>query len=271
MALPDFLIVGAMKCGTSTLHAQLAAQPGVFMTTPKEPNFFSDDAVFARGRAWYEGLFAAAGAGDLKGEASTHYTKLPTYPETVPRMAALLARPKIIYLVRDRMKRALSHYAHDWTMGKAGHDAEAAFATHPEFVEYSRYAMQVAPYLDAFGRDRVLVVRTEDMQADPQALLSRVGAFLGREGFCWQTHVAAENRSMDRSRRLPFHELLVESQMATALRRALVPKPVRTWIRTARAPKPPPQLSPGLSARLKAIFAKDRDDLQALFPGQELL
>ena len=45
--LPDFLIVGAMKCGTSTLQAQLALQDGIFMTTPKEPNFFSDDAVFA--------------------------------------------------------------------------------------------------------------------------------------------------------------------------------------------------------------------------------
>ena len=60
MALPDFFIIGAMKCGTSTLQAQLARQDGVFMTTPKEPNFFSDDDIFAKGRAWYEGLFADA-------------------------------------------------------------------------------------------------------------------------------------------------------------------------------------------------------------------
>ncbi len=60
MSLPDFLIVGAMKCGTSTLAAQLGAQPGLFMTTPKEPNFFSDDDVYARGMAWYRALFDAA-------------------------------------------------------------------------------------------------------------------------------------------------------------------------------------------------------------------
>ena len=49
---PEFLIIGAMKSGTTTLQVQLASQPGIFMTTPKEPNFFSDDDVFARGMAW---------------------------------------------------------------------------------------------------------------------------------------------------------------------------------------------------------------------------
>ena len=78
MGLPDFLIIGAMKCGTSTLQAQLARQPGVFMSTPKEPNYFSDDEVHAQGQARYEGLFSGAAEGDLTGEASTHYTKLPT-------------------------------------------------------------------------------------------------------------------------------------------------------------------------------------------------
>ena len=51
MALPDFLIIGAMKCGTTTLAAQLAAQDGLFITTPKEPNFFSDDADLCQGSA----------------------------------------------------------------------------------------------------------------------------------------------------------------------------------------------------------------------------
>ena len=92
--LPDFLIIGAMKSGTSTLQAQLAVQPGLFMTTPKEPNFFSDDDIYAKGIDWYRSLFDAAAAGDLKGEASTHYTKLPDYPDTVTRLAASFARAR---------------------------------------------------------------------------------------------------------------------------------------------------------------------------------
>ncbi len=78
--LPDFIIIGAMKSATTTLHGLLASQPGVFMSTPKEPCFFSDDEVWARGVGWYASLFEAAPAGALLGESSTHYTKLPTYP-----------------------------------------------------------------------------------------------------------------------------------------------------------------------------------------------
>jgi hypothetical protein len=93
MSRPDFLIIGAMKSGTSTLAAQLSEQAGIFMTTPKEPNFFSDDDVYAQGLPWYAALFDAAEPGDIKGEASTHYTKRPTYPETLARAQAVLEGP----------------------------------------------------------------------------------------------------------------------------------------------------------------------------------
>ena len=66
--MPDFIIIGAMKCATSTLHDQLAEQPGFVMSEPKEPNFFSDEENWAKGLGWYSGLFAAAelrfGSGD---------------------------------------------------------------------------------------------------------------------------------------------------------------------------------------------------------------
>ena len=60
MSLPDYIIIGAMKCGTSTLAAQLGMQDGMFMTTPKEPNFFSDDPIFDNGMDWYRALFTDA-------------------------------------------------------------------------------------------------------------------------------------------------------------------------------------------------------------------
>ena len=99
--VPSLAVIGAMKSGTTTLQVQLAAQTGVFMTTPKEPNFFSDDDVFAKGAGWYKGLFADAAPGDLKGEASTHYTKLPTYPDCLPRLAQMLDAPRLIYVIRE--------------------------------------------------------------------------------------------------------------------------------------------------------------------------
>ena len=88
--MPDFIVMGAMKSATSTLHEQLSEQEGFFMTEEKEPNFFSNDEIYAKGLEWYASLFANAAPGDLCGESSTHYTKLPTYPHTVARMRAAL-------------------------------------------------------------------------------------------------------------------------------------------------------------------------------------
>ena len=103
--LPDFVIIGAMKCATSTLHEQLARQPAIFMTTPKEPNFFSDPDIWAKGMDWYRALFTGAGPHDLKGESSTHYTMLPTYPEAVPRIKAALGAEYEIHLRHARSHR----------------------------------------------------------------------------------------------------------------------------------------------------------------------
>lgn len=266
MALPDFLIIGAMKSGTSTLHKQIEAQPGVFMTTPKEPNFFSDEDVYAKGLAWYESLFDGAAEGDLKGEASTHYTKLPTHPKTLERMAKVLTAPKLIYLIRDPMERAVSHYLHEWTEGVMGSDPIAEFANHPEISAYSQYAMQIGPYVEQFGRDAILVLRTEDLKSDPQGTLSRVGAHLGRDDFVWDDTIGAQNVSAERMRLLPFHSILVDSRVAQILRRSLVPKRLRTMIREARAPKSRPELPDDLRAKLQTEFDADRARLIEMFP-----
>lgn len=266
MPLPDFLIIGAMKAGTTTLQAQLAAQPGVFMSTPKEPNFFSDDDVFARGRGWYEGLFADAAPGDLKGEASTHYTKLPTYPETVARMRAMLPSPKLIYVLRDPLERAISHYRHEWTTGVMGNDVRAAFAAHPELVDYSCYAMQIAPFVEAFGRDRILLLHADDMKRDPDGVMALIGAHLGRPDLRWDHALGEKNVSTERFRKLPMHGVLVDNPVARALRHTLVPKRLRERVRRMRAPKASADLPETLTDELRRRFAADEVELARLFP-----
>jgi hypothetical protein len=272
VGLPDFLIVGAMKCGTSTLQAQLAAEPGVFMTTPKEPNFFSDDDVYARGLDWYRQLFSEAGPDDLKGEASTHYTKLPTYPETLPRMAAVLETPRIVYMIRNPVDRAVSHYIHEWSQGGMGHDPAAAFERHPELVEYGCYGMQIGPFVQRYGVANVLLTSLERLKAEPEAELARIGAFLGlATPPRWKDELGAQNVSSERVRRLPMQELLVDNPVARTLRRTLVPKAARTWIRDRRKMENRPELPAALRPRLEAAFAEDRSRLAALFPGHPAL
>lgn len=272
MALPDFLIVGAMKCGTSTLQAQLARQPGVFMSTPKEPNYFSDDAVFARGQGWYESLFVPAAPGDLKGEASTHYTKLPTHPRTLERIRPVLVAPKLVYMIRDPMVRAVSHYIHEWTEGRASPESETALRAMPEIVDYGRYAMQIAPWIAAYGSDRVFLTSLEQLTADPDGEFARIAAFLGLpEGAAWLHDLPAQNVSAERLRRFPLQGLLVDNPVARALRRTLVPKRLRTWIRERHTIAARPGIPADLQGRMWAAFLADRVELARHFPGHSAL
>ena len=272
MTVPDFLIIGAMKSGTSTLQAQLVGQQGVFMTTPKEPNYFSDDAVFAKGADWYSTLYAQAAPDDLKGEASTHYTKLPTYPETVTRLAAAQPNPKLIYVIRNPVERAVSHYIHEWTMGEMGTDAQAEFAAHTTLIDYGRYAMQIAPFISQFGKNSVCLTSLEQLKSDPQSVLNTVGTFLGIKGpLTWQNDQAQMNASAERIRRLPLHGLLIDNPVAEFLRRTLVPQALRDRIRKSRQMTTRPELPDALIAELETVFAQDHSDLAQMFPDHPAL
>lgn len=269
---PDFILIGAMKCGTTTLAAQLAAQPGLFMTAPKEPNYFSDDDIFARGPDWYGALFAPAPEGALKGEASTHYTKLPTHPRTVERLQAAGVRPRFIYMIRDPIERAISHYIHEWSKEVMEADPALAFAHHPELVEYGRYGHQIAPFLSAFGPGSVLLTSLEQMTRAPETVLAEVCRFIGMEGTpAWDHSLGAQNVSAERFRKLPLHRLLVGNPAARALRHALVPKTLREKVRRARSIDERPRLPEGLRRELMRDFAEDRGLLARQFPGHPAL
>ncbi len=270
MTLPDYIIIGAMKCGTSTLAAQLGAQPGVFMTDPKEPQFFSDDPVYAKGMAWYASLFEPAQPGDLLGEASTHYTKLPTLPEALPRLRDAFpdAPPRLIYLIRDPLVRAVSHYIHEWTMGVITSDIDTALTEHPELVSYGCYAMQLRPWIEAFGPDAIHVDTLEAMKSDPKALMRRVGAFLDRPDLEWRADTGPQNVSAERLQRRPLDRLLIDNPLATALRRALIPQALRDRIKAGRQMQTRPEISAEERARLAGIFAADREALHSLVPDR---
>ncbi|WP_227271824.1 sulfotransferase domain-containing protein [Roseobacter weihaiensis] len=277
MTLPDFMIVGAMKCGTSTLQAQLAAQDGVFMTTPKEPNFFSDDAVYARGIDWYRALYDGAAPGVLTGEASTHYTKRPTYPDTLARMqhAAQTAGaplPRLLYMIRNPLDRAVSHYIHEWTEARMGQDPVAEFQRHPEIAAYSCYGMQIAPFIEAAGADQVFLTSLEQIKADPDAEFARIARFLGLGASAvWQHDMAAQNVSANRARRLPLQGLLLDNPVARTLRQTLVPKSLRTRIRARLTMQERPALPPTLIAGLQERFLEDRARLARQFPDHPAL
>ncbi|MBJ7899831.1 MAG: sulfotransferase [Cyanobacteria bacterium RI_101] len=260
MALgPDFIIIGGMKCATSTLHEQLALQPGFWMSEPKEPNFFSNDEIFAQGMDWYVSLFDGAEPGDLRGESSTHYSKLPTYPETVNRLLNAFPEVKLIYVLRHPIDRLVSQYVHEWSqLVIQNTEINAALETFPELIAYSRYAYQLAPYFERLPRERILPVFFERLLKYPQPELERVCAFLNYNGAPqWREELDAQNISSQRLRKSAWRDALVETPGLKQLRQALIPKSFRTWVRSLWTMKEKPRLSPASLAKLETIFDPD--------------
>ncbi len=259
---PDFVIIGAMKSMTSTLHRQLVAQPGIHMSVPKEPYYFSNDEVYARGPDWYASLFAACGPADICGESSTHYTKLPTYPQTVARLYDACPDVKLVYAMRHPIDRLRSQYVHEWTQRVVNEPIDIAIDTFPELVDYSRYSYQLAPYLATFGPRQVLPVFFDRLVAAPQAQLERICRFIGYGGHpAWQKDAQAENVSAERMRTSRWRDRLTFAPGVSWVRRTLVPQSVRDRIKQFWQMKKKPVLSPDRLQRLKEVFDKDLDRL----------
>jgi hypothetical protein len=255
---PDFIIIGAMKCATSTLHEQLALQPGIVMSTPKEPNFFSDDDRWSRGFDWYHSLFASAADDDLCGEASTHYTKLPTYPRAIERMQPGLGdHVRFIYIMRHPVDRFVSHYVHAWSQGRVP-PIDRAVNECSEMTDYGRYAMQLEPYVDTFGCDRVLPIFFDRLATYPQAELERVCRFIGYRGQpCWRTDLERQNVSSSRLRQTRALKLLMGFPGSRMLRRRFVPQSVRDTVKRRWSMSRRPDLSASVRWRLESIFDAD--------------
>ncbi len=251
---PDFMIIGAMKCATSTLHDQLAVQEGMVLSMPKEPNFFSDEENWGRGLSWYWSLFARAREGELCGESSTHYTKLPRHPKVVERIAEHVPDAKFIYIMRDPVDRLVSHYMHEWTQRVLKMSLAKAIDEHPALIQFGQYAMQLQPFFDAFGKDRVLPVFFDRLHTHPQAELERVCRFIGYQGTPrWKQDMGAKNVSGERMRKSKLRDLLVYAPGISQVRQRL-PQSVRDRLKRLWTMNKRPELTEGDRRRLEAVF-----------------
>lgn len=189
-ARPNLFLIGAMKSGTTTLHALLATHPQVFMCEPKEPCYFLEPELLRRywpemweRRYWesearYLELFAGAGEASVVGESSTDYSKLPRFPGVVERIRAFNPQARFIYIMRDPVERSLSHYWHMVSHRVERRGLLEALQQEPHYREVSHYAYQLQPWLEAFGPEHVLTLTFESLQSDPLATVRRVFAWL---------------------------------------------------------------------------------------------
>ena len=203
MALPDFLVAGVPKAGTTALHAALARHPGLYLSPVKEPKFFltdgppparggPGDALTYREHIWqrdaYEAIFDAAPPGTLRGEATPLYLYDPA---AMARIRALIPAVRLIVVIRDPIERAHSNWAHLWSAGlepigdfvracaEEERRIEAGWASFWHYTGLGRYGEQLARALRVFPREQVLVLRYRRLIDEPSATLDQICGFLG--------------------------------------------------------------------------------------------
>jgi hypothetical protein len=187
MTLPNFLIVGAMRSGTTWLSRCLGEHQDVFMAKRKELHFF--DSNHERGLEWYQQQFRSANGALAVGEATARYM---CDPLSLERIARLLPDVRLIAILRDPSDRAYSHYWLNRARGWESVPFEEALEREPErilrsredyfryaYVERGRYGAQVKRLRERFGPSRVHVMLLDDFQGDPAGEFSRVCGFLG--------------------------------------------------------------------------------------------
>jgi hypothetical protein len=175
--LPNLLIIGAPKCGTTSLHHYLNAHPDISMSDVKELDFFVPDRNWANGVDWYRSNFTVDAP--LRGESSTSYTRDRGATETARLVHEVLGAPKLIYLVRDPIDRIRSDYHQHRAVGVDTRSLEEALAEPDNrYVEASRYGSRIAPYVEQVGRERILVESQERLLRDRVGALGRIFRFL---------------------------------------------------------------------------------------------
>ncbi len=211
--LPNLIVIGGLKCGTTSLHHYLNLHPAITMSRPKELNFFVEELNWELGQAWYGAQFDRGAA--VRGETSPHYTDRPRLEGVAERMRELIPHAHVVYMVRDPIDRMLSHYLHNVAGGYEERTLEEAFGRwDTAYVDRSRYAFQLEPYLEQYGAERVRIVSREELKTIRAETMRELFEFLGVDpdftseefGREWETGGAKASgrfRLMDRAVRLP--------------------------------------------------------------------
>jgi len=204
---PNFFIVGAPNTGTTSLWHLLRQHPEIYLSQKKEPRFFSDPNYLQH---WddYRRMFEKAAGYKAIGEASVNYCEDHLFPGTAHRLFEFNSNARILYMVRDPIKRVES----TWTQAlSTGHwyrkyyshqlmplDFSQALFTYPHLTESTRYWERLQPFLEKFPAEQIIILFLEDLSRNPKAFLSRLFRFLGVTDNFIPKHFSARNRAVNK-------------------------------------------------------------------------
>jgi len=200
-SVPDFIVIGAMKAGTTSLYADLKARLGVFLPERKELNLLNNypsaslSSITAKYRKYYNGC----GDGRVAGEISTQYTKYPSYNLTPYTASKLFPKhTKIVYMVRCPLERLRSQHHHEFPHGQTPANIGEAIMLDHRLVAYSSYYLQLTRWLDYFPASNVSVLPFERYVQQRSAVLSDLLSFIGADNKDIAGRAPIENVSAER-------------------------------------------------------------------------
>jgi hypothetical protein len=278
LSLPDFLVIGAYKSGSTALHEALRAHPEVFVPAQKGPSFFAFDGVEEPDRPlppgtvrrWeaYQALFDPAPAGAVRGEVSPEYL---ANPRAAGRIHERVPDARLVAILRNPVERAFSDYL---MYVRDGLEPEADFgraldaqeerrrAADPSgyYVETGFYGRQLRPYFEAFPRERIQVHLFEDFAADPAAVLRSLFTFLGVDPALGEAPERAVNVSG-----VPRNALVAAAVRGGRRLAPLLPATVRRRAKATLARGlDRPELAPEHRRRLVELYREDVAELERL-------
>jgi len=260
--LPNLIIIGAMKAGTTSLHHYLGLHPQISMSRRKEPHFFVAEMNWSRGVKWYERHFT--GDAVVYGESSTGYSNFPAFRGVPKRIHSVVPDVRFIYVLRDPIERAVSHYVQACAIGRESRPfKEAVWDRAFGYLDRGLYHTQLEQYLGYFPCSRVLLMAQEELLDQRRQALRRAFRFLGLD----QSFDAAGfdklwHRS-DLKRRPIFANLPGVPELSRLPERA-------RWLLTTRLPGflsyriDRPVITADLRARLMDVFRDDVERLRVL-------
>lgn len=275
--LPNLLIIGAKKAGTTSLHNYLSLHPEIYMSHVKELNFFDEKVRWRLGIDWYKTNFNAAYR--VNGESSPLYSRYPRTPGVPERIKQVLGNPKLIYLIRDPVERILSDYVQvaDWRPSTSSFDELLPNIQDDseEYIECSSYFLQISRYLTVFPRENLLVVVLERLKADPKRVLRQIFRFLDVDEDFWTPEFGRRlNIAEDKRYLAPWFNRLAPRAVKRQLQHTTwmpwrVTRRLQRVARWGGAPILKPKLTKEEDLRLQRLL---RIDVSALreFLGDEL-
>lgn len=267
--LPNLIVIGAAKAGSTSLHNHLDLHPEISMSFDKEVRYFTDPDC----RSWvgrYQDYFPPGTR--YRGESTPQYTKWPLYPGVVDRMADLVPDARLVYLVRDPVDRAIAEYVEEVTWGVITASVEEelsdAEAPHNVIVAPSRYATQLREFHRRFDPSQILVLDLGDLRDDPGATMTRVFDFLGLEPIELSEEALRPRNAYGDKGALPGWYRMLRRPALVRLAHRLPQERLRRmqYFLTHRMTRPVerPEPSAEAVARLRAVLAPEVEELRRM-------